>query len=622
MKKRILFFFLSLFLLCSPYWKAQTQGLDWTVYSSQQVLSIENALQYRFYPTAKTSLVINSKSNIENRLNFNQEAKNADLNVGLELMSKHFMHTISSDYQTFYDNSDLEPAAYVNKTAILGYHINYSPVDSLNIGIFSKGILRNEQDRYVNGYSLSSEGYWFGSNASYSNYILNSIAGISANAERKRMDWESFDYANLGANYNYYGNYLNFACLANYNYHSEDIYVLAAPEQNEIRSNYQLSDNQLRWNFDISGNLQYSPEDRVQLEIRDNYSLRQTSYSKSEIRNNTDHYNQAQLHLDYQISQKVSWQSDLAHTYAIKDYYYDLNTRQTDNRHIGSRINWEYSEGDSLIAAYFVNLQIIKFPEDDNQWDNDLLTHNLRFGWKHYWHERVVLGNWFGYSFSKDVYIDSLLSANNKEISSWTMFPECKFLIGDRIAFFQTYQIRADYSDYIYNTGKNNTLYRQLGYQYNLVFDTFPLIARTLDPRWLELPFRNSPENAFMIDLGFAYEENQYAQQKQSYYELQTKNRRWTASIDFRHDIKNLYWTLSPQYTWGTWKELTFNLNSACLFNNNSLIEFKLAPFIDNFENIDSVSFHNFSANKFFKMVKQCSEAADWRLSTTLRLYF
>jgi len=161
-----------------------------------------------------------------------------------------------------------------------------------------------------------------------------------------------------------------------------------------------------------------------------------------------------------------------------------------------------------------------------------------------------------------------------------------------------------------------------LGYQYNLVFDTFPLIARTLDPRWLELPFRNSPENAFMIDLGFAYEENQYAQQKQSYYELQTKNRRWTASIDFRHDIKNLYWTLSPQYTWGTWKELTFNLNSACLFNNNSLIEFKLAPFIDNFENIDSVSFHNFSANKFFKMVKQCSEAADWRLSTTLRLYF
>ena len=80
-------------------------------------------------------------------------------------------------------------------------------------------------------------------------------------------------------------------------------------------------------------------------------------------------------------------------------------------------------------------------------------------------------------------------------------------------SFFQTYQIRADYSDYIYNTGKNNTLYRQSGYQYNLVFDTFPLIARTLDPRWLELPFRNSPENAFMIDLGFAYEENQYAQQ-------------------------------------------------------------------------------------------------------------
>ena len=200
MKKRILFFFLSLFLLCSPYCKAQTKGLDWTVYSSQQVLSIENTLRYRFYPAAKTSLVMNSKSNIENRLNFNQEAKNADLNVGLEVMSKRFMHTISSDYQTLYDNSDLEPSAYVNKTAILGYHPNYNPWDSLNTGIFSKGILRNEQDRYVSGYSLSSVGYWFGSNASYSTNILNSMAGLAANAESKKRNGKPLEQGNNQAN--------------------------------------------------------------------------------------------------------------------------------------------------------------------------------------------------------------------------------------------------------------------------------------------------------------------------------------------------------------------------------------------------------------------------------------
>ncbi|MEN6444576.1 MAG: hypothetical protein ABFC98_00860 [Candidatus Cloacimonas sp.] len=586
------------------------------------MLIIENFLQYELSPLAKTTLLINSKSNVENHLNFNQEFSNAYLNMGLQIAHQNFLHTISSDYQTIYDNSDLEPSAYLNKTAVLGYQIDYSPIDSLDFGIFSKGIIRNEQDRYANGYLLSSEGYWIGSSAHYSTFLPKAMAGITANVERKKMDWESFEYANADANYNFSNNYLNLSCLANYNYRTEDIYVLTASENNETRSSYLLSDNQLRKNYAFSGNVEYFPTDALLMQIRDDYSNRQTSYSKSNIRDNTDNYNLAQIQMDLQITPEVQWQNELSHNYAVKEYYYDLNTRKTENRHFGSKINWEYGEGDSLTTAYNIDLQIIKFPNDNNQWDNDLLTHNLRLGWKHYWHERVILGNWFGYSFSKDIYVDSLLSANNKNINGWTLAPECKILMGDRLAFFQTYQLRADYSDYIYNTGKKNTLYRQLSYKYDLVFDTFPLIARTLDSQWLKLPFRNSPDNAFMIDFGFAYEENQYAQEQLSYYELQTKNKRWTANIDFRHDIKSFYWTFSPQYSWGTWQECSLSLNSAWLFNNNSLLEFKLSPYIEDFDHIDSLDLHNISGHKFCRFIKQCSETADWRLSTTLKLYF
>ena len=622
MQKKILFCLVIAGLLYSPLLRAQNKGLDWTVYSSEQVLSIQNALQFMYSPSAKARLIINSINNTENRLNFNQEAKNSELNVGLELAHRNFLHTFSSNYITLFDNSDLEPSAYVNKTASIGYQLSYYPLDSLQIGIFSKGIIRNEQDRYVSNNLLSSDGYWLGSNVHYSAFSQNSAGGITANAERRKLNWESYDYANLGANYNFSGNYFTWNCLANYNYHNEDIYVLTSPEQDATRSNYLHTDNQLRHNISLSTNAQVFPNDFVQLEIRDDYNQRETSYSNNEIRNNTDYYNLAQLSLDYQILPGILWQNELAHTYAIKDYYYDLNTRNTENRHLGSRINWEYSEGDSLIAAYAIDLQLIKFPEDNNQWDNDLLSHNLRLGWKHYLHDRIVLGNWFGYGFSKDVYLDSLLSANNKRISSWKLSPECNILIGDRLAFFQSYQIRADYSDYIYQTGKSNTLYRQLGFQYDLVFDTYPLIARSLDTQWLKLPFRNSPDNAFMLDLGFAYEENQYAQEKQNYYELQTKNRRWTANIDFRHDIRTFYWSIAPQYSWGTWQELRIDFISACLFNNNSLLEVKLSPFIDDFTEIDPFTFAKFNAHKFFSFLKQCSEAADWRLSTTLKLRF
>ncbi|HPX10459.1 MAG TPA: hypothetical protein PLK65_04610, partial [Candidatus Cloacimonas sp.] len=137
---------------------------------------------------------------LENRLNFNQEAKNADLNVCFQIARKKFLHTLSSGYLTFYDASDLEPSAYVNKTATMGYQINYTPAESLNIGVFSKSIFRNEQDRYVSGNLLSSNGYWLGSDIRYAAYFSNSEAGISTNAERKKMDWESFDFAQVNAN--------------------------------------------------------------------------------------------------------------------------------------------------------------------------------------------------------------------------------------------------------------------------------------------------------------------------------------------------------------------------------------------------------------------------------------
>ncbi len=155
MQKRILFCLAIAGLLYSPILRAQNKGLDWTVYSSEQVLNIHNALQFMYSPSSRTRFIINSISNTENRLNFNQEAKNAELNVGLELAYRNFLHTFSSNYITLFDNSDLEPSAYVNKTAAIGYQLTYYPLDSLQIGIFSKGILRNEQDRYVSNNLLS-----------------------------------------------------------------------------------------------------------------------------------------------------------------------------------------------------------------------------------------------------------------------------------------------------------------------------------------------------------------------------------------------------------------------------------------------------------------------------------
>jgi len=587
LKRLSLYCLASFWLLCSPALFAQTQGLDFYLYSSDKVRSAENSLQYLFQPFSQTSFSLKGHSSLENRLSFNQESKNADLNLDFSLHQASLTHHFSTDYLSIFDSSDLEPSPYMNKTATLGYLLEFQPLDSLQASIFGRGIIRREQDRYVNNAHLSSDGYALGSDLRWGSALSNTDFGLSGGAQRSRLAWESFDTARMSLYLNHLAELWAFDSFAGYNYRDEDIYILQAPDTAHEISYYQLLDSQLRRNLDVNGTLVLNPLTLLQIELGDAFSQKQTLYASESLRGNTDLYNQLSSRLSYSVLSNLIWDNRFSHSYARKKYKTGTNTRITETRHLGSRLAWEYADYDSLIAMADLDLQIIIFPDDANRWDNDLLTGSYRLGWKHYWDDRIKLNTWLGYGDREDVYLDSLLSANNKQINSFSLLPECHILLGDRLSFAQAYQLRAEYTDYLFDTGKDNTFYRQLGYRYDLIFDTLPLIAREKDPRWLKLPFRNRPHNAFQLDLGYAYEENQYANQKDGYYELYAKNRRWTASLGIRHDIGSFYWTVSPKYSWGTWTEYSGELACAWEFNNGSLIDLSLAPYAENLNNID-----------------------------------
>lgn len=586
MKKTSSFCLASFWLLCSSLF-SQSQGLDFYLYNSDQVRSLENNLEYLFHPFAGGSFKISGQSNLENRLNFNQETKNADLNLGLSIENRRLNHRLSSDYSSIYDASDLEPSPYINKTATLGYKLVYSPWDSLAIDLFADGIFRREQDRYVSNRHLSSRGYTLGSSARWGFEGQNSSLGISGQGKRNKMAWQAFNDASLNLYCLQQSGHYNLSAYAGYNYRDEDIYILQAPASSNSVSYYRLSDSQLRKVFFSSVRLQANPWNRLTASLTDDYNLNDTSYKNAPERGGDDYLNNAQLSLSYQFHPRLQISLGGAHIYAIKAYDAIHNSRHTENRQISGRLAWEYADFDSLIVLGDLNLQIIEFPYDNNKWDNDLLMKSLKLGWKHYYKDRIRLGSWMGISEREDVYLDSLLSANNKLITGYTWAPECQVLFGDRLMFSQIYQLRSEFSDFIFSTGKLNSFYRQLGYRYNLVFDTFPLIARNQDPLWLGLPYRNSPHNALSCDLGFAYEENQYANERTGYYEIYAKNKRWTSSLSLRQDIGSFYWSLTPKYSWGTWTEYSAQLALAWEFNNRSQIHFSLSPYAEELEDIN-----------------------------------
>lgn len=588
MGKLNLFAFLSLLLLCSLSLQAQNQGLDFYLYRSNSVQSIENDLSFKLYPQALISLDVKGSSNWEKRLNFDQEIRNAGLNLNFSLAQKNYLHSLISEYEALYDASELEPSPYENKTASLGYKLDYMPTDSLAVSLFSKGVFRREQDRYISGNDLFSRGYWLGLNARGAMDLAHLQSGISAAAERKKLAWEAFERASFNA-------YMlldsdNYAWDNNLNlgFHSEDIYSLIAPQSKAEESYYEKADTQNRRSLMWHSAFQAELGRGMELKLAEDYSQRLTGYRENPIRSSRDYQNLAQAALNIELTPSLTWENSFGYNYAIKDYNDNKNTRNTENRKASTWLAWEYGLSDSLIAAISTELQMLSFPHDAHRWDNDLLTTNYRLGWKQYWHERIKIGAWLGYGERQEVYLDSLLSANNKTVSSYSLTPSCQFLIGDQLSLVQSYQLRADYSDYMYPTsGLANSFYRQVGMKVNLIYDTYPYIARSGDLRWLKLPFRNSPHNSRLIDIGYAYEENQYADDKGSFYEMHTKNRRHTASLSFRYDIRSFYWSITPKYSWGTWTEYDLLAALAWEFDNGSTVEFTLSPYGEKADELD-----------------------------------
>jgi hypothetical protein len=578
---------------------AQGRGLEFFLSESRNVRSIENKLHYQIFPFKQAFINISSQNTSEKRINFDQVSRLSRLGMDLTIQSHKLAHTIYSGYEYQFDSSNLEEelSPYSNRTGFLGYGIAYEPLDSLRFQAGVKGYLRKEQDRYVSEHTLGSEGllYYASGNLFLANNLV--FGGLRAGVEGKEMDWERYLRASLNASLNLESDRLVFFNSINLDKQTDDLYILSEGNLASGAGQYLLSDVQSRNSITYNAFAEYNPDLPIKVMIGETYSQRVTDFDNNLVRSNADYLNLAELKLDYGLKDNIVLQGRAAHTLAIKDFNYSRNTRHSEFRTLNTTAAWEYIPGDSLTLSYQVELQRTSYPDDANRWDNDLLTETLRVGNVHYWNYRTRIQSWLVWSQKEDVYIKAILSSNNKTVNSISFQPDCTFLIGDRIAIQQSYWIRADYTDYHYE-GNTAGLYRQLGCKYNLTFDSFPFIARSGDPVWLGLPYRNGGENAFLADLGFSFEQNEYADKIEDYYSIVTKNRKYSAFITLKHDIRSLYYILEPKYTWGTWKEYSLLFGLAWQFNDRSLLEMSLNP------------------------VGESPDDLDWRINLSMNLQF
>jgi len=585
MKKSLLPWLLC-FSLLPGLLPAQNNLLEFGFSSGRSSQESDSNFLYQMQPFSASQLQIKAQNHNEERLNFAQRNRHSLLGLDLVIQRGWLSHGFSSGFDFLQDSSQLEADLhpYRNKTGYLGYSLEFSPLDSLNFELGAKGLLRSEEDRYILDSQLNSKGWQGHARAHTSMEIWKSLTGLNLKYERKKLDWESQQNGILNAFLNHQSQNLIFNNNLSLGRQEDDIYELLPG--NGGRGFYEFKDTQKRGSLSYNGVLEYLPWDFLNLELQESFAKRQIELTESSARNSSDLSNQSTIKVTLEPLSSLAWENSFSHFYGLKRFSSVQNTRHTENRILNTKLNWEYAGGDSLWAGYHIDLQRSIFPDDGNRWDNDLRHMRLSLGNVQYWKQRLKLNTRAFWNLTDDVYLDSLLSANSKQTSTYVLNPEIALLIGDRLLFNQRYQIRADYTQYRFETAPQ-TFYRQLELEYKLVFDSFPYAARSQDRRWLLLPYRNSDGSAFVTNLSFGYEHNEYADYDGRAYVINFKNDRYTAGISFKHDINNLYYIIQPRYSWGTWTEYGLLLGLAWNYNENSLLEFSLNPVGNKLDDLD-----------------------------------
>lgn len=587
-------FVLAILLLsCSAFLSGQSRGIEFYHYNSDNVRLLESILQYSVNPLSNTNLNILGQSSWEDRLNFNQETRRSMLGSSLTYGMNRLSHTLLMDYESYFDSSDLEPTAYINKNGKMGYQLFWSPLDSLVLSLQAHGLIRNEQDRYLQDNYRNSNGYQLSSNSSYRYEGSSVSAGIRGYVDAKEMNWESYRTVTAAADFNAESERFIWDSGMDINHRTDDIYTISH-YSDEDRSIYEKHDEQKRQGISIYGRAQYMASPKLVLSFGENYREKRIRLKENTIRNNGEFNNDLDLALNYEIMPHLNMEISANHNLAIKDFNIDQNTRHIENRVLSATTGWEYSPRDSLFTALGVSLQRTSFPSNE-YWDNDLRTQSARLGWKHYYHDYLRLSNWFNYSMRDDIYMNALLSANNHSLESFSFIPEAEILFGDRLALVQSYQVRTDYTNYHYKNARTDKLYRQLSCRYNLIFDSYPYVARAGDEHWITLPYRGNSGSAFLCDIGFSYEENQYGEKMGEFYDIRSKNRIYLAELTIKHDIDTFYYSLAPRYRWGTWTEYSITAGTYWSFNDGSYLELSLSPISEDLKEIDWRSSINLS---------------------------
>jgi len=531
---------------------------------------------------------ISGSNSIESRYSFSRESRKSRFDLTLAKDQWFFTHLIQSGIISLYDDSSFDDGAgtYTNKIGFGAYGLTFHPLDSLNIYAKSYLYSKNEKARYDSLDGIQSRGYSYLYGASYSLPMTSFSLNLGIDHETKDLDRDRYWQNALLMNLLSYGSLGSMQVNLGYRRRKDDLFrINFVSAGSGFYERYdRMSNEQINAHIDLFLN----PRDNLQISISDYFNQQKNRRDIDVINDNADFSNRASITTNADVVKSVHYENQIKYDYTIKDYSYTQNSSYNHNYSLGNRIIWQYAQSDSIMLGYYIEMKRSMYPDETIRRDKDNRKEIGRIGWTKYYHQRIKLSTWLLHSIENEISINSANSSNNKEIRVYSLTPDMSIVLGDKLLFRQSYSIRADYTGYMYALEQyRDNLYRQVSFRYSILYDDYPLIARSNDPLWLNLPYRNPTGRALSTELAFSQELNQFGYKVGDYYEVGITNRKNSLSWNLKYDIDDVYIFIQPRYSWGTWTEYSGIIGISGELNSGSVFEITLNPIGDQLKQLD-----------------------------------
>jgi len=316
---------------------------------------------------------------------------------------------------------------------------------------------------------------------------------------------------------------------------------------NNVYSQYVSIDKQKRESY--GAEIKYLVKaGRGDFQIKSNYEIQRYRKTESSLKDYQNDYKNIGFVFSYPYRDiRVSVGAEASIT--DKDFEIDENTTSESYKAVFWNAIFQPGLLDSIVVHSRFDLKQTDVPNANSRTDYDQLNDVIQMGVYYFPLDNCHVQTQFNIFKSEQIYLFSEMSGENNTKTSYNLIPNSEFIFGNRFIFSQSYHIRADYEEFIWNELKENRFFRRLVASWKICYDESDYFANSSTTYWRHLPGQFILE-PWTIFLEYKLTENSTGNWINDYFEIHSQRQVQDIIADIQREWNRFKLHSATRITW------------------------------------------------------------------------